>query len=192
MEHKARLGAWLFPILLAVLMGGISFWLNEVSQVDVVEAPLNPDEPRYVMNEVSGRTFGGDGLIQEDFEANTVWQLPDNEVVHMTNPLLKVFQNNQEVYRVKANIGRYDTESKLVDLDNQVVLIKTATDGQEPGYAKTEHLQVNTVTKIAQTDDLVDFQMGMSTGQAKGLVYDHNQKSLNLKSRVRAIIYDAK
>lgn len=192
MDHKARLGAWLFPILLAVFMGGISFWLNEISSVEVMEAPLNPDEPRYTMTDVSGKVYGKDGLMQDSMTANTVWQLPDNNEVNMTLPVLKVYQSNQEVYRVTASTGRYDTEHKLAFMDNQVVLTKAAIEGQEPGYMKTEHLQVDTVSKIARTDDVVDFQMGLSTGQTKGMVYDHHQKSLNLKSRVRATIYDPK
>ncbi len=190
MDHKTRLGAWLFPILLAVCMGGVSFWLNEISQVDVVEAPINPDVPRYTMMNVTGKVFSNEGLVAEDMVATSVWQLPESDLVEFSMPVIKIYQQGNEIYNVKSNLGRYDTENKWIYFDNNVVLTKIASKDEAPGFAKTEHLQVDTVTQIAKTDDLVDFQMGLSTGQSQGLVYDHTKQNLNLKSRVRAIIYE--
>ena len=41
-------GNWFFPLILALLMGSVSVWLDRVSQVSTEEIALNPSEPKYV------------------------------------------------------------------------------------------------------------------------------------------------
>ena len=40
-------GNWLFPMVLAIGLGAISFWLDRITEVKTVEIPLNPKEPKY-------------------------------------------------------------------------------------------------------------------------------------------------
>ena len=42
-----RFGGWWFPLVLALALGGVSFWLDRISQLETADTPLNPHEPQY-------------------------------------------------------------------------------------------------------------------------------------------------
>ena len=52
MTKKWRAG-WLFPLVLAIALGGLSAWLDRISEVTVEETVLNPNEPKYEMEGIA-------------------------------------------------------------------------------------------------------------------------------------------
>ncbi|MBF0803841.1 MULTISPECIES: LPS export ABC transporter periplasmic protein LptC [Neisseria] len=183
---------WLFPLVLAVCLGGLSAWLGRISQIDVEEAALNPNEPQYSMTGINGKRFDGQGRLKESLSAETAWQLPKSSNITFEKPELALYDGGRLLYTVKSNEAGYHTESRKVQFQNEVVLTKNA-DAQRPaGILKTNSLTVDTQTETAETQEAVEYQYGDSHGTANGLVYDHKQGFLNLPSRVKAIIYDPK
>ena len=53
MSGKRSYG-WLFPLVLAGALGGLSAWLDRISAVTVEETALNPNEPQYLMEGIAG------------------------------------------------------------------------------------------------------------------------------------------
>ena len=51
MIKKWRSG-WLFPLILAICLGGLSAWLGRISELDIEEVALNPNEPQYAMIDI--------------------------------------------------------------------------------------------------------------------------------------------
>ena len=45
MIKKWRYG-WMFPLVLAVVLGGLSAWLDRISEITIEETQLNPHEPQ--------------------------------------------------------------------------------------------------------------------------------------------------
>lgn len=183
---------WLFPLVLAVCLGGLSAWLGRISQVDVEETALNPNEPQYSMTGINGKRFDEQGRLKENLGAETAWQLPKSDDVTFEKPELAMYNGGQLLYTVNSSEAHYNTENRKVQFQNNVVLTKNA-DAQRPaGILKTNSLTIDTQTETAETQDAVEYRYGDSHGTANGLVYDHKKGFLNLPSRVKAIIYDPK
>lgn len=183
---------WLFPLVLAIFLGGLSAWLGRISEVDVEEVVLNPNEPQYSMNGIDGKRFDEAGRLKENMSAESAWQMPKSDDIYFLQPRLSLYADGKILYDVKSEEARYNTDSRQVQFDKNVVLTKAA-DAQRPaGILETSMLLVDTRTEIAQTSAPVNYQYGRSHGSANGLTYDHNKGLLNLPSRVRAIIYDPK
>lgn len=181
---------WLFPLALAALMGGLSAWLERISEVVVEETVLNPKEPQYAMQGIAGIRFDSSGQVKETLSAREAWQLPNSDDVVFAAPELRLYRQGQVVYEVYSREARYHTETRKVLFQNDVVLTKAA-DAQRPaGELKTAALTVDTETEQAYTDLPVDYRYGDSSGTANGLTYDHQKGLLNLPSRVKATIYD--
>ncbi|WP_274585085.1 LPS export ABC transporter periplasmic protein LptC [Neisseria leonii] len=188
MNGKWRYG-WLFPLVLAALLGGLSAWLGRISEIRIEEAALNPDEPQYRMRGIDGRQFDGSGLIAQHLRAESAWQLPESDDVSFDTLTLQVYENGRRIYQAASRSARYNTESRQIELKNQVVLDKAPADGQAAGELKTEHLIIDTVGKLARTDAAVTYRYGESNGTAQGLTYNYQQGLLNLPARVKATIY---
>ncbi len=183
---------WLFPLVLAIFLGGLSAWLGRISEVDVEEVVLNPNEPQYSMNGIDGKRFDEEGRLKENMSAESAWQMPKSDDVYFSQPQLSLYADGKILYDVKSEEARYNTDNRQVQFEKDVVLTKAA-DAQRPaGVLETSRLLVDTRTEIAQTSEPVRYQYGQSHGTANGLTYDHSKGLLNLPSRVKAIIYDPK
>lgn len=191
MIKKWRYG-WLFPLILAVVLGGLSAWLDRISEITVEETALNPHEPQYTMSDIAGKRFDKEGWLQEQLTAEKAWQLPNQDDIVFQTPDLQLFRAGESVYHVRSQDAHYNTQSRQVVFENDVVLTKQAEANRPDGIVETNHLTVNTVTEYAFSDAPVRYRYGQSHGTAGGFTYDHQQGLLNLPSRVKAIIYDPK
>ena len=191
MMKKWRTG-WLFPLVLAAALGGLSAWLDRISEVTVEETALNPNEPKYQMEGIAGKRYDEKGMLKENLTASKAWQLPDKDEIEFQLPDLKIFNEGSQLYQVTSKNAHYNTETRKIYFENDVIMTKAA-DAQRPaGVLKTSRIMIDTQTRNAQTDALVTFQYGQSTGTANGLTYNEEQGLLNLPSRVKATIYDPK
>ena len=165
----SRLRNLMFPLMLALILGGLSAWLGRISEVKLEEVALKADEPQYLMTQMRGVRFAEDGSLGESLSAERAWQLPEKRYVHFQSPELHLYQNGRQQYQVRSAQARYDTETRQVLFDREVLLDKPA-DGERPAA------QVRTA--------------GRSTGSAHGMRYDHKQGRLDLPAKVKALIYD--
>ncbi|OSI16414.1 LPS export ABC transporter periplasmic protein LptC [Neisseria dumasiana] len=191
MSGRWRYG-WMFPLVLAVGLGGLSAWLGRISQVDIEEAALNPNEPQYAMEGIDGRRFDEQGRLKENLSAEYAWQLPKSDDVVFERPQLALYNGGRLIYKVESREARYNTETRIVRFEQDVLLTKSAEAQRPAAVLKTASLTINTQTETAETKAPVEYRYGESHGTANGLVYDHKKGLLNLPSRVKAIIYDPK
>ncbi|MDO4434164.1 MAG: LPS export ABC transporter periplasmic protein LptC [Alysiella sp.] len=187
-----RLRSWIFPLSLALILSGLSAWLGRMSEVVIEEVKLSPDEPQYLMHTIEGRRYAVSGSLKEILSAHSAWQLPDRKNVYFRQPDLRLFDEGQVQYAIKSENAHYAINSKKVFFENNVMLNKAADFARPAAAIRTAHLEVDTVSQIAQTQDPVTYRYGDSHGTANGMIYDNKNGLLNLPSRVRALIYDPK
>lgn len=187
---KWRYG-WLFPVVLAALLGGLSAWLERISEVRIEEAELNPNEPQYAMYGISGKRFGADGLTAELLTADNAWQLPKSDEIVLEQPLLTLFDQGRESYRVSAEKAAYRTDTREVAFENRVHLYGLAREGRAEGVVETQRITVDTRNKNARSDTPVRFRYGASSGAAQGFVYHHEEGRLKFPAKVKATIYES-
>ena len=132
MMQKWRYGL-LFPLVLAAVLGGLSAWLDRISEVTVEEVALNPKEPQYSMAGIAGRRFDNEGLLREQLDAEAAWQLPKSTEVVFRRPEMKMYRQGVKTYQINGNEARYDTETRQALFEQQVVLHKEAGDGRPAG-----------------------------------------------------------
>ena len=183
---------WLFPLVLAGALGGLSAWLDRISAVTVEETALNPNEPQYLMEGIAGRRFDKQGDLQEQLDAESARQYPNGKEIVFSRPLLQVYAQGKKAYQVGSEEARYTVDSRKILFENQVVLTKEAFGGKPAGRLSTDRLTVDTAAKTAATDRPVQFAYGQSQGTADGMTYDYNQGLLKLPARVKATVYDPK
>ncbi|QMT31049.1 LPS export ABC transporter periplasmic protein LptC [Alysiella filiformis] len=182
----------LFPLALALILGGLSAWLERVSEVSVEEVKLDPTKPQYSLQTLHGKRFDEQGWLKEQITADSAWQLPDQKEVFLDNAQLKIHEKGTEQYTVASHQARYHLDNKTAILQNEVVLTAPESASRPAAQVKTDHLLVHTQAQTAQTDAPVEFTYGKSHGSANGLFYDHKSGKLDLPSNVKAIIYDFK
>ncbi|MDK4681033.1 LPS export ABC transporter periplasmic protein LptC [Kingella negevensis] len=182
----------IFPLVLAMILCGLSAWLGRVSEVIVEEVKLDPAKPQYSMTNTQGKRFDISGSLKEQLDSPHAWQLPDQKNVFFQSPTLQLFNQGVKQYQVDAEQARYEIETKKVFLQQDVVLTKEADEQRPAAKVTTDHLNVDTVTEIAETDAPIQYQYGRSTGSSVGMTYDNQKGLLSLLSRVRAMIYDTK
>ncbi|AUZ05495.1 LptC-related lipopolysaccharide-assembly protein [Vitreoscilla sp. C1] len=190
MNISSRMMPLVFPMVLAVLMGGMTFWLNRATDVNVETTLLDLSQPQYVMKDISGLRFDAQGLPVQTLVAKEASMYPNSNDVLLQQPDGQVWQQGQPLYRVSSQEARYADQEEKIFFKQEVVLTKTAVDGGLEGKVSMPTLTVDIPTQMAHTDAEVQYEYGQSHGSAVGFSYDKKNDVLNLQSRVKAIIYD--
>ncbi len=188
----SRLKGLVFPLALSLILGGLSAWLGRISEVEIQETKLPPDEPQYLMTQLEGARFDLSGSLKEKLTADKAWQLPEQQTVHFQSPDLQMLSKGQELYRVNAQTARYDLDNKTIRFEENVRLNKAADAARPAASMTTTYLIIDVQSETVSTDAPVAFNYGLSQGTANGIRYDHKNGQLNLPSRVKALIYEPK
>ena len=179
-----------FPLALGLILGGLTAWLERVSDIVIEEVKLPPNEPQYIATVLSAKRFDDSGSLKEQLDAPKGWQLPDQKNIFFEKPYLQVYEKGIPQYSVISDSANYEVASKKIFLQNNVMLSKAAVDERPAAQVFTDVLQVDTQTKIAHTDAPVQYQYGQSYGSSIGMTYDEKQGLLSLPAQVRAMIYE--
>lgn len=184
-----RLRQFAFPLSLAVILGALSAWLGQVSQISIEEVPLNPKEPQYLIAQAAAKRYDSTGSLQQQLVSPKAWQLPDQKNVYFEQPDLRIWTQERSEYHVTAQQARYELASKKIFFEQEVTLDKTADAKRDAAEVRTSQLTVDTVRRIAETSAAVDYRYGNSQGSAQGMTYDYQNGQLNLPAQVKALIY---
>ncbi len=184
-----RLRQFVFPLSLAVILGALSAWLGQVSQISIEEVPLNPKEPQYLIAQAAAKRYDSTGSLQQQLVSPKAWQLPDQKNVYFEQPDLRIWTQERSEYHVTAQQARYELASKKIFFEQEVTLDKTADAKRDAAEVRTSQLTVDTVRRIAETPAAVHYRYGNSQGSAQGMTYDYQNGQLNLPAQVKALIY---
>ena len=184
-----RFRSLVFPLALALILGGLTSWLGRVSEVVIEEVKLDPAQPQYTMTQIHGIRYDISGSLNQDLTAPRAWQLPDQKNVYFEQPDLRIWTQERAEYHVTAQQARYELASKKIFFEQEVTLDKSADAQREAAQVRTSQLTVDTVRKIAETPAAVHYRYGNSQGSAQGMTYDYQNGQLNLPAQVKALIY---
>ena len=103
-----RLRQFAFPLSLAVILGSLSAWLGQASQISIEEIPLNPKEPQYLIAQAAAKRYDSTGSLQQQLVSPKAWQLPDQKNVYFEQPDLRIWTQERAEYHVTAQQARYE------------------------------------------------------------------------------------
>ena len=192
MNLSSRLMPWVFPLILAAVMGGVTFWLNSATDINLERTLLDANKPQYVMKGIDGVRFDEMGLRAQTLNAKEASMYPQSDDVLLLEPDGKAWSEGQVLYHVTSKQARYADDKEQLLFNDEVVLTKSTVDGGLEGKVTMPTLVVDIPTQTAHSDDAVQYQYGQSHGTAVGFQYDKKSDVLHLQSRVKAIIYDEK
>lgn len=181
--------SWLFPLILALILGGLSAWLEQISEIKIEDKILDATKPQYSITRMSAKHFDIKGNLTESLNAYSAWQLPDQKNIFLKDAFLRLFENGQTQYSVEAKQAKYHIDSKQVFFEQGVILNKSADAKHPATEVKTDFLTVDTHAQTAQTSAPIYFRYGESKGSAIGMFYNHKNGKLDLPAKVKALIY---
>ena len=100
MNISSRAVSLVFPLTLAILMGGVTFWLNRATDVNIESVLLNPSQPQYVMSAIDGVRFDEHGQIAQTLQADSAKMFPNSADVLVANPKGYMYADGKELYHV--------------------------------------------------------------------------------------------
>ena len=176
----------LFPLALILLLGFLTFFLDQVTQVDVTEKKLDPNKPEYTIHNLTATRFDTAGNIQERLTASQMWQYPESEERYFMKPVAHIYENGVLQYWVDAERGQFDRKKQLAYFSDQVTLHTPATQKRPPIRVQTSKMLVQTDKQIASSNQRVNYEYGLSHGTAVGFKYDRKAQQLYLLSQIKA------
>lgn len=183
-------GNLIFPLALALILGGLSAWLESISEIQIEEVKLPPDQPQYLMEKMSGTRFDQQGQLRDNLNAERAWQLPNRKEIYLQSTEFQTYENNTPQYRIESGQARYNVNTRNIVFEHGVLLSQDSMQNRLATEISTSNMMVDTQNRIARTDAEVEYRYGQSHGTAQGLVYDHQQGKLNFPAKVKALIYD--
>ncbi|MCF8177920.1 MAG: LPS export ABC transporter periplasmic protein LptC [Sulfuritalea sp.] len=179
--------ASLLPLVMLILLAGMTFWLNRVIQGDKPRGPVRHD-PDYWVEKFEVRRFDTEGKLQHTLVADKLVHYPDDDTTLITNPHITFNQRPEsEIFSRTAHMG---PDGKVVDLIDDVQVIRhNDSEKSGPTVLETRRLRVFPDDEKAHSDDPVRITRGMSVINGIGLDIDNKSGLTILRGRVTGTIH---
>lgn len=177
----------LFPFLLILLMGLLTFWLDQVSQIPIFSRDLNPERPEFVANGLTATRFDVQGKLHERLTADKAWQFPKQHDVYFDNGLLTMFRSGVLDSTLKSETGHYNPRTRQGFFDRRVRMDKPATAEQPATSLETTAMTLDGQNNIVRSATPVEIHHGTSVANSVGFTYDYRNKQVHLLSNVRIL-----
>lgn len=119
--------ALLGPLVLAIFLAGITYWINQIVQADGPRKPLRHD-PDYIITDFNVRRFDVNGILQHTLIADKMVHYPDDDTSVVTSPHL--INHRQPVTEIFARQGLVGTQAKQIDFVDDVRVVRQGATGQ--------------------------------------------------------------
>lgn len=175
----------LFPILLVLITGLLTVWLDTVSRWEPSKRELDPNKPEVVVDGVVATRYDPKGMLQEKMIASRMWQYPDRTESYFETPDLQSYKNGVLAYHAIGESGRYNSKTRQALFDKKVTLIQPASTAQPETRVVSSNMRIDTVRHVAQSATLTHFYYGKSSGSAVGFIYEQQTGQLQLLSNAK-------
>ena len=181
-------GASLFPLVIIGLLAGLTFWLERASEVDDAGSRANRrHEADFFVDRFTLRRFGPEGELQHSLTATRMLHYPDDDTTTVSDPHLTYF--GASTTTVTSNSAWLDKDGKHVRLDEDVRVVRAATEDAPETIMTTSVLFVTPDDELAQTDAPVTITQGKSIVHGVGLEANNKTHIAILSGPVRGTFY---
>lgn len=182
-------GHGVFPLLLVVVLAGLTFWLERATQV---EGPKNKPgasrhAPDVIVENFELKRFDATGRLQHVLTAARMTHFPDDDSAELVEPLLS-YIGKVGPTQVRAKAAHVSKDGKEVLLRDNVLLRREAVPGSPEMSLATSLLWVYPEDELARTDRAVRITHGLSVATGVGFVADKLKATYTLQSQVKATI----
>ncbi|MDR2239193.1 MAG: LPS export ABC transporter periplasmic protein LptC [Zoogloeaceae bacterium] len=187
MKLKPR-GQGLFPIAMMSLLVGLTFWLQQMTELkgERSDALLRHD-PDYYAENFSMRRFDRNGNLQNMLIAKKAVHYPDDDTMVVTEPRI-AFLNRARPMHVTAAQGLVGPQGGEIALIGNVRGVRAATAKNSESVFTTTHVTVLPDDEVARTGAAVTITQGASVIRGVGMEADNKKQIYLLRSQVNSTI----
>lgn len=141
MRAGAGRAATLFPLLLAGLLAGMTYWLDITSRPPAgARDGKSRHDPDYLVERFTVQRFGPEGNLQHTLRAMSMRHYPDDDSTIVVGPDLT--WHRTPVTRITAREAQLDSEGKHVQLIDDVRIVRTGIQEKSDTVLTTTRLDI--------------------------------------------------
>ena len=188
MTTRAHRVTNLFPLLLAGLLAGMSYWLEVATRSDTKNADgRHRHDPDYFVANFNVRRFDAEGALQHTLIANMMRHYPDDDITEVDVP--RIIYHRAPGTLITSRTARVDGKGEHVRLIDEVRITRASVDRKLPSTLTTAHLDVYPDDEIARTDVPVLIVQGLSNIRGDAMESNNKTATHVLDGAVRGIFF---
>lgn len=180
-----------FPVLLAVVLAGMSYWLAVVSNPEAEDQSGRfRHDPDVIASNFKVLKFGEQGSKKDTLFAQGAEHYPDDETTMMVKPnLVHVNEGNTPPTTVKSDQAFLNSDQSEVELVGNVVGFRPAFGDRPSVTFNTSQIMVFTDEERAETKRRVKIYQGKDWMAGTGFDVDNVTQVYNFHSQVEGVHY---
>ncbi len=188
MRAGAGRAATLFPLLLAGLLAGVTYWLDIASRPTLAQDDgKTRHDPDYIVENFVVQRFDPAGKLQHTLQASELRHYPDDDSTTIQAPLL-IWHRSPDA-RITAHQAQFDSEGKHAQLIGDVRMTRAGVTGKPPSLITTAHLDVWPEEERASTATAVSILQGRSRLDGRRMEADNKAGSFVLEGPVTGLFH---
>ena len=179
--------ALFFPIVLALLLALITFWINlTVEQQGPKIDGSNRHDPDYTMNNFVNTQTDTTGKLRYVLAAAEMVHYPDDDSTTLQRPRFTQFTTDKPYTQIEGLRGYVSSNGEEVELVDNVKVTRQAFEGKGEMQVLTEKLTILPEQDLIKTDSpVVITQAPKTLITATGMIYDKKNKTVKLLKGVK-------
>ncbi|MDO9450515.1 MAG: LPS export ABC transporter periplasmic protein LptC [Rugosibacter sp.] len=175
------------PLVLMMLLVGITYWISHIMQEDATSQLLRHD-PDYIISHFNVRRFDANGMLQHTLIAEKMTHYPDDDTTLVISPHLTNHRPPQtEIFAQQALVSK---DSKEIDFINDVRVVRQGINAQTLSTVmETRLLKVFPDDETGYTLTPVTITQGKSIIKGSRLELDNKSGISVLHGRVTGTLY---
>jgi lipopolysaccharide export system protein LptC len=187
MQTRTSLGTTLFPLVLAGLLTGMTYWLDLASRPLKITDGRQRHDPDYIVENFEVRRFGPEGGLQHTLRATRMLHYPDDDSTEILAPDLTY--HREPPSRVTARMAKMSSEGKHVELIDDVRVVRGAVGGKPETVLTTTRLDAWPDDEIASNREPVTIVQGQSNVHGSRMHANNKTAIYVLEGPVRGIFH---
>lgn len=178
----------LFPLLLAGLLAGMSYWLEMASRPAGGSTDgKSRHDPDYIIEKFEVRRFDPQGILQHTVVADLMRHYPDDDSTVVLAPRVTYHRTPPTV--ITAREARVSSKGEQVQLVDDVSVVRSGVAGRPDTRLTTARLDVWPDEEIASTTLPVVIRQGQTQVHGSGLHVDNKTSIYVLEGPVNGVFF---
>ncbi|MCZ7563010.1 MAG: LPS export ABC transporter periplasmic protein LptC [Burkholderiales bacterium] len=175
----------LFPVVLAAVLAGMTFWLERLVQGPEGQLQRRaPGVPDFVIERLKATTMNATGEAEYTLAAERMTHFPGTDVTEVEAPRLVQWSGDSPPVRVAADRGTVTGDGKALHLRGNVLITRDAAGKRGELRMTTSYLQVDPDAEVARTPEHVVITYDGSRLEGVGMEFNQGTRTLELRSQV--------
>jgi lipopolysaccharide export system protein LptC len=188
MPTRANPAATLFPLLLAGLLAGMSYWLELASRAPAAANDgKSRHDPDYIIKNFEVRRFDPQGNQQHTVVADLMRHYPDDDSTVVLAPRI-TYHRNPPTF-INAREALVSSKGEHVRLIDDVRVTRSGVSGKPDTVLTTARLDAWPDEEIAKTNLPVTITQGQTNVQGSGLSVDNKTSIYILEGPVKGVFF---